>query len=523
MIGRVRVSWVHLIAFTGGLLLLLGVLVRSTIDRVNQINLVSSQTVMAAADAAAAAVEDPLRAGSPEALQDRVRSMASQHLRMRYRVVGPDGTVLADSQQIQPSGRLESPLITKALADGRAADAAGLRPYEMVAVEPLRSADGGMAAVLVIDASWERQYLALRLAIEREAISAALALLVLVTGAFIAVWRLGVVPLHRLREIADAAAADPAAAVRAPPFRLADLHAIGQGFNRVLDATAAERRLLSGQIGRLSAELDALRRDMVELERERDIAETADAAKSDFLARMSHDLRTPLHGIIGFAEMIRDEMVGPIGTAKYADYARDIHQSGVHLLRLINDVLDLSKIEAGRFELVEDIIAVSAVIEESAHAVSPLAEQKGLVLTVSLAPGLPLLTADEKTLRQMLFNLLSNAIKFTDPGGRVTVTAQMEECGLIIVVADTGVGIEHDDIDLVFTEFGQAGHPRTRPAEGTGLGLVIVKSLIELHGGRLILESEPGIGTAVTLIFPAGRTAGRNALELPQTPDRTTA
>ena len=308
-----------------------------------------------------------------------------------------------------------------------------------------------------------------------------------------------------------AAAGDPAA--RAPAFWLADLHSIGQSLNRLLERTAAERRSAASQLAeatarnrQLEAGLAALNAKVATLERAREAAEVANSAKSDFLARMSHDLRTPLHGIIGFAEMIRDQMVGPIGREIYVDYAHDIHQSGVHLLRLINDVLDLSKIEAGHFELASDRIEVAVVIRESVHVVGPLARQRQLALSYAVAPDLPPLTGDERTLRQMMFNLLSNAIKFTEPGGSVTVTAGRNGAGgLDITVADSGMGIEAGDLELVFTEFGQAGNPRTRPAEGTGLGLVIVRSLIELHGGGITLHSEPGDGTAVTLSFPPDR------------------
>jgi len=487
MSGRWRVSILHMIAFTGGLLIVLGVLVHSTIERVNQLDLVSSQTVLAAADAVAAAIEGEVRAGAWGVVQERLRAMASPRLRLRYRVVGADGAVLADSERIRAGGRLETP-------------PAAVRPYELAASLPL----AGSTSSLVVEANWERQYLEARRAIEREAVSAAIVLMALVIGAFVALWRLGVRPLHRLREAADAMAAGRPDA-RTPDLRLADLHAIGEALERLNERAAG----LAESNRRLRAEAGTLTRDLEDVDRAREAAEAANSAKSDFLARMSHDLRTPLHGIIGFAEMIRDQMVGPVGTSKYVDYARDIHHSGVHLLRLINDVLDLSKIEAGRFELVEDSIPVWAVVEEAAHAVSPIAEQKGLVLTVSVAPSLPMLIADEKTLRQMLFNLLSNAIKFTEPGGSVSVMAGLSDHGLDIVVADTGMGIGPEEIDLVFTEFGQAGNPRTRPAEGTGLGLVIVRSLIELHGGRLVLESEPGRGTSVTLAFPAFRIGGR--------------
>jgi signal transduction histidine kinase len=524
MTGRWRVSSLHLVAFAAGLTTVLGMVVYGTIERVNQISLASAQTVLVAADAVAAAVAFDARTGDWPAVQEQVRAMATPHMRVRYRVVAADGTVLADSQQIRASGRLDLPLAAAALAQGKALNAAGARPTELVAAEPLPnpSTGGAPAAVLVVNASWERQYLELRTAIEQQALFAALLLLTLVTSAFVAVWRLGAEPLHRLRAFAEATAAGDAE-TPPPAFRLADLHAIGQALSRLRDRAAVGHQSAEHQQSRqaelmarnreLEARVAALEAEAEVLENARETAEAANYAKSEFLARMSHDLRTPLHGIIGFAEMIRDQMVGPIGREKYVDYAQDIHQSGVHLLRLINDVLDLSKIEAGRFELASDCIAVAVVIRESIHVVSPLARQRQLTLTTTIDPDLPPLTGDERTLRQMMFNLLSNAIKFTDPGGCVTVTARRIGGGLDITVADNGMGIEAEDLDVVFTEFGQAagqaGNPRARPAEGTGLGLVIVKSLIELHGGRITLQSEPGDGTAVTLSFPPERLGAR--------------
>ena len=521
MIGYWRISWLHLAAYTAGVTVVLGLLVYGTIQRVNQIGLVSAQTMLVAADAVAAAVAPDAGNGDWAAVQERVRAMASRHMRVRYRVVVSGGAVLADSERIRVDGQSEASeapvaaLAGAALAQGLSLDAAGAQSTEMMAAVPLFRSDGHpIGAALVVEAGWERQYLELRTSIEHQAMIVALLSLSLVLVIFVAMWRLGAEPLHRLRAIAEAAAAG-ALTVRAPAFHLADLHGVGTALNRLLDRAEADHRMIADQQGRLDeneTRLYRLEGDIARaeakieaLEQIRDTAEAANAAKSEFLARMSHDLRTPLHGIIGFAEMIRDQMVGPIGTEKYISYAQDIHQSGVHLLRLINDVLDISKIEAGHFELASDHILVGAVIEESAHAASPLAWQRQITLTTTIPPDLPRLVGDERTVRQMMFNLLSNAIKFTDPGGSVTVTAQQVGERLDITVADNGMGIEAGDLDLVFTEFGQAGNPRTRPAEGTGLGLVIVRSLIELHGGRIALQSEPGVGTAVTLSFPPER------------------
>ncbi|MEI6985972.1 MAG: ATP-binding protein [Rhodospirillaceae bacterium] len=474
MNGRLRVSWLYLVAFTACLLVVFSVLVRGTVERVNQINLVSSQAVLATADAVVAAISPSLAVSAWTEVQDSLRAMVSTHLRLRFRVATADGAILADSAQIRAGGQLlpissEMALLKSALNQGRPLETVGTLPYEMLAIQPIFGATGRPIAALVLNADWERQYQETRRAIERETLGAAIVLLILVTGAFITVWRLWVLPLHCLSSTAKLAAGERA--------------------------------------GQLEAEIKALKAEAMELRHERDSADSANAAKSDFLARMSHDLRTPLHGIIGFSEMISDQLVGPITNIKYVDYAKDIHQSGTHLLRLLNDVLDLSKIEAGRFELANDTVFINAIVGESIHSLMPLAKQRGLVLVSTVPADLPPLTADEKTLRQMLFNLLSNAIKFTEAGGKVTVSTNYAGSGhdLSLTVADTGLGIDPADRNQLFIEFGQAGGQRTRAAEGTGLGLVIVKSLIELHGGRIDLKSDHKVGTAVTLTFPADR------------------
>ncbi|MEI8393141.1 MAG: HAMP domain-containing sensor histidine kinase [Rhodospirillaceae bacterium] len=347
-------------------------------------------------------------------------------------------------------------------------------------------------------------------------------LLAVVVGGGIVVRRRYVLPLRRLRAVLETAVQDRST-IRAPSFPQTDFDVIGRGVNQLLNRLDACRALVE-ELDDVVERARGLIRDNRVLSREVDVlgqargdAEAANARKSDFLARMSHDLRTPLHGIIGFAEMIRYEMVGEIGNAKYRDFAGDIHQSGIHLLRLINDVLDLSKIEAGGFELAADLIDPGAIIAEVMHALSPVFQQKELVVTFSPPPEMSTLTADEKMVRQMLFNLLSNAIKFSDPGGTIAVNTRIGAEGLEIAVVDHGPGIEPHDLHKVFTEFGQGGNPRTRPAEGTGLGLVIVRSQIELHGGWLALNSSPGQGTSVTLYFPPER-LGRRAQTLSKAP-----
>jgi signal transduction histidine kinase len=244
----------------------------------------------------------------------------------------------------------------------------------------------------------------------------------------------------------------------------------------------------------------------VELRAAKDEAEVASRAKSDFLAGVSHELRTPLNAIIGFSEVMQNEMFGPIGDSHYQEYASDIHDSGHHLLSLINDILDLSKIEAGKFELHEETVTVSDTIEAALRLVDQRAEKAGVELVRAVAPHLPRLYADGRALKQVLLNLLTNAVKFTPLDGRVTIGADLGPGGdLVLTVVDSGVGMSAEDLEQALTPFGQAESDLTREQEGTGLGLPLSKHLVELHGGSLTIESAPGAGTTVRATFPAER------------------
>jgi signal transduction histidine kinase len=238
----------------------------------------------------------------------------------------------------------------------------------------------------------------------------------------------------------------------------------------------------------------------------RDQAETANRAKSEFLAAMSHELRTPLNAVIGFSEIIKNETFGPVGSVEYREYAGDIHGSGQHLLDLINDILDLSKIESGVQELFEDDIEVPKVAETVLRLVRQRAKEREVELELDLPDGLPLLNADERKVKQILANLLTNAVKFTDSGGTVTLRAWCRaDSGFVIQVADTGIGIAPDDIPKALAKFAQIDSDLNRKFEGTGLGLPLTKALVELHGGCLDLQSQVGVGTTVTVRFPAAR------------------
>ncbi len=237
------------------------------------------------------------------------------------------------------------------------------------------------------------------------------------------------------------------------------------------------------------------------LEDARDAALDASRAKSRFLANMSHELRTPLNAIIGFSEMMSREMFGSLGS-RYQEYSRLIHESGAHLLELINSVLDMSKIEAGKFELSEELFDLEETAQSAVRFLRMPAERAHVALALNVAPGARLVYADRRAVKQILVNLLSNGVKYTPPGGEVRVAAQVANGGIEITVTDTGTGISQADLERLGKPFEQVENAEVRAKEGTGLGLALVKSLSVLHGGDAQLASALGEGTTVTVRLP---------------------
>jgi PAS domain S-box-containing protein len=235
-------------------------------------------------------------------------------------------------------------------------------------------------------------------------------------------------------------------------------------------------------------------------------AELANRAKTKFLANMSHELRTPLNAIIGFSDIMKSELFGPMGSERYAEYAKDINDSGAHLLNVIDDILDISKIEAGRYSLEECDMDLAPTLTWSIEMVRPKTVEKNISVTLDVEPDLPPIHADARAIRQIMLNLLSNATKFTPDNGNIRVSAQLEGDGsLLLSIADNGIGIPEDKLETVLEPFGQVDDTSARQHGGTGLGLSITKALVELHEGAFQLESALGMGTTARLRFPAQR------------------
>lgn len=267
-----------------------------------------------------------------------------------------------------------------------------------------------------------------------------------------------------------------------------------------------DRVMGDGSIVSIHTDITATKQREEALQVARQTAERANRAKSAFLANVSHELRTPLNAIIGFSEIMRDKMLGPIGNPAYEEYNGSVLESAYHLLEVINDILDVAKAEAGKLELEEADVNLGPTVASVLRLVADQARRNELEIVASPLDGLPLLYADERRLKQILFNLLSNAIKFTSPCGRIEVRAGRDTGGgLFIAVADNGIGIAPEQIADALAPFGQLDNSLSRKFAGTGLGLPLSRALAELHGGSLELASAPGVGTTVTVRFPKAR------------------
>ena len=272
--------------------------------------------------------------------------------------------------------------------------------------------------------------------------------------------------------------------------------AAGDFAGRVEIPNRDELGALAATLNRMSAELGRLYEQI----------EAASRHKSEFLANMSHELRTPLNAVIGFSEVLLQRMFGELND-KQAEYLQDIYASGQHLLSLINDILDLSKIEAGRMDLAPALFHLPSALDSAVALVKERAARHGIALQVDVDPRLGELMGDERKIKQVVLNLLSNAVKFTPEGGRISLKASGRDGAVEIAVTDTGIGIAPEDQAAIFEEFRQVGRDETRKQEGTGLGLTLAKKFVELHGGRLWVESEPRRGSTFTFTLPVAPTA----------------
>ena len=284
-----------------------------------------------------------------------------------------------------------------------------------------------------------------------------------------------------------------------------------------------------GKIAVLSAVFDITEQKLAHdrVIESKDQAVAASRAKSEFLANMSHELRTPLNAIIGFSEVLRDELFGPMGQERYKDYATDIHSSGVHLLSVINDILDVAKAEAGKLELSEEVVRIEEIVSGVLRLIRERASNNDVSLIVTVPDNLPDLRCDPLKLKQVLINLLSNAVKFTLPHGDVILSAGIMDSGeFYFEIRDTGIGMAKESIPLAMQAFAQVDSSLDRKYEGTGLGLPLVKMLTDLHGGQFDLDSELGVGTTARIRLPAyrlmasGTTTSPYTATVPQLPDR---
>ncbi len=276
---------------------------------------------------------------------------------------------------------------------------------------------------------------------------------------------------------------------------------------------------MRAEVERQRQELERCRATIGELRQCAASAAAASTAQADLLAEMSHELRTPLNAIIGFSEIMRSEAFGPVGHPSYRNYLDDIIFCGRHLLGIVDDALDLARHDSGQVALKEEPVALDAVIDEAIRLIVPMAQRAGVTLAgLPATTRLPRLCCDPRRVRQILLNVLSNAVKFTEPGGRVEIAVELTD-GLAVVITDSGIGIDPDNVPIALARFGQIAANGSRHPDGAGLGLTLAKALAEQHGATLDLHSTLQTGTVVRISFPAGRIAAgdpdRRAAEWP--------
>ena len=283
--------------------------------------------------------------------------------------------------------------------------------------------------------------------------------------------------------------------------------------NKLKDANANLEQRVDDRTKELKAEIVERKRDKIELIKAKEAAESSNRTKSEFLANMSHELRTPLNAIIGFSSIMQDELFGKMHNKKYMEYSGDINSSGIHLLEVIGDILDVSKIEVGELVLAESSFSLYKLMESCLKTINAAAEIRGLVMYNNISTDFPDIFADQLRIRQVFLNILTNAVKFTNNGGTITIIAYLDACNNIIIsITDTGIGIPEDKIEYVLEPFSQVDNVFSRTHDGVGLGLSLTKSLIELHNGEIRIESEVDIGTSIIIIMPAERTILNNII-----------
>jgi two-component system cell cycle sensor histidine kinase PleC len=343
---------------------------------------------------------------------------------------------------------------------------------------------GGTASPFVLSATvvWAA-LVALSAIVAQRAISAALTPQIVALG------------LYAALDASPRAAMGCIAAALAQAIIVVAAHRLSGGVNEGLVFRRSKESLI-GELEHAKANSDEARRR----------AEDASRAKSKFLATMSHELRTPLNAILGFSEVMKEELFGPHSVPAYRDYAADIHDSGKHLLKLINEILDLSRVEAGRYELSEEPLSLADVVEHCQTLVAMRAQAKNIAVSLSVAPDLKRIWADERAIRQIALNLLSNAVKFTPGGGAVAIKVGWTASGgQYLSVRDNGPGIPEEELSTVMSSFGRGSMALRQAEEGSGLGLPIVKGLVELHGGVFTLKSRLREGVEAIVVFPPER------------------